>query len=184
MALIGLRDQHKLDGASNFGWKDIILLLLENGFKEYATSVIVIPTDLTLPSVYKEDAKARRIIVDGVKDHILPHIIELNTRKKMCNTVMNLYQNATTNRKLILWEKLRNMKMNKGQSVVIYITKFRVARDEFVVVGDKPDDDELLRIAINGFSKQWDVFAQVINVQDTLSSWDRLGTISLRRRLY
>ena len=77
MASANLRDQDKLDGASNFGvWKvKISLLLEENGTKDYVTNVVVIPTDAIQLAIYKKDgAKARRIILDGVKDHIVPHM--------------------------------------------------------------------------------------------------------------
>ena len=115
MASVGLRDQDRLDGASNFGvWKARLSLLLEeNGIKDYATIGVAVPTDATQLATYKkEDAKARRIILDGVKDHIVPHISELDTAKKMWDAILNLYQNATTNRKMILREKLKNTRMN------------------------------------------------------------------------
>lgn len=41
-------------------------------------------------------------------------------------------------------------------------------------MGDKPDDDKMVHIVLNGFTKQWDVFVGVISGQDTLSGWDRL----------
>lgn len=89
-----MRDYDRLDRASNFGiWKaKIFLLLEENDLKEYATSVIVVPTNPQQLSMYKKkDAKARRIILDGIKDHIVPHIAKLDTTKKTWDTVMNLY---------------------------------------------------------------------------------------------
>ncbi|KAH9310347.1 hypothetical protein KI387_025382, partial [Taxus chinensis] len=81
-----LRDQDRLDGASNFGvWKGRLSLLLEdNAIKDYVTTVVTIPIDATQLAAYKkEDAKAWRIVLDGVKDHIVPHISELDTAKKM-----------------------------------------------------------------------------------------------------
>ncbi|KAH9321246.1 hypothetical protein KI387_015885, partial [Taxus chinensis] len=142
----GLRDQDRLDGASNFGvWKARLSLLLEeNGIKDYVTTVVTVPTDATQLAAYKkEDAKARRIVLDGVKDHIVPHISELDMAKKMWDAILNLYQNATTNRKLILREKLKNTQMNKGEDVTSYLTRLRLVKDELAAVGDKPDDDEL-----------------------------------------
>ena len=94
MASASLRDQDRLDGASNFGvWKaKISLLLEENGIKDYTTSVVPIPMDATQLAAYrKDDAKARRIIFDGVKDHIVPHIVELDIAKKMWDTILSLY---------------------------------------------------------------------------------------------
>lgn len=155
-----------MDGASNSGvWKAIICLLLEeNGIKEYVTTIVTVPTDATHLATYKkDDSKARRIILDGVKDHIVPHIAELDTTKKMWDAILNLYQNATTNWKLILREKMRNARMNKGEDVTSYLTRLKLIKDELVAIGDKPSDDELVWIALNGFSKQWDVFVQVVN---------------------
>ena len=58
----------------------ILWLLEENDIKQYVTSVFVVPIDATQLIAYKkDDAKTRRIILDGVKDHIVPHISELDT---------------------------------------------------------------------------------------------------------
>ena len=75
----------------------------ENGIKDHVTSVVVVPIDANQLEAYKDDdAKERRIILDGFKDHIAPHILEVDTMKKMWDTILNLYQNATTNTKMIL----------------------------------------------------------------------------------
>ena len=59
-------------------------MLEENGTKDYVTSVVPIPMDAThLVAYKKDDAKGKRIILDGVKDHIVPHISELDIAKKM-----------------------------------------------------------------------------------------------------
>lgn len=76
---------------------------------------------------------------------------------------MKLFQNDTINRKLILKEKLRNTRQNKGEGVVSYITRIKLVKDELEVVEEKIDEDELMRTTLNGFPKQWNVFVQVIN---------------------
>ena len=72
----------------------------------------------------------------------------------MRDAILNLYQNATTNRKIILREKLKNTWMNHGEDVTSYLTRLRLVKDELATVGDSPSDDELVRIAVNGFTKQ------------------------------
>lgn len=68
------------------------MLLDENGLKEYVTSVLVVPTNAAKLLAYrKEDAKARQIILDRVKDHIVPHIEDLDTTKKMWDAILNLF---------------------------------------------------------------------------------------------
>ena len=85
--------------------------------------------------------------------------------------------NATTNRKMILKEKSKNTQMNQGEDVTSYLTRLRLVKYELATIGDSPSDDELMRTALNGFSRQWSVFVQVVSGQDTLSSWGRLWTI-------
>ena len=126
-------------------------MLEENGIKNYATIGLAIPTDATQLATYKKEAG--RIILDGVKDHIFSHISELDTTKKMRDAILNLYQKATTNRKMILREKLKNTRMNQGENITSYLSRLRLVKDKLAAIGDSPSDDELVRIALNGFSK-------------------------------
>lgn len=77
MAVNGLRDQDGLDRASNFiVWKARILSILDMyHIKHFALKTIVIPVDPVEHEKYKKAmARAKCIILDGVKDHVLPHI--------------------------------------------------------------------------------------------------------------
>jgi hypothetical protein len=83
----GLRVENRLDGAANFSsWKArIVLLFQENELWDIvegttatpvgATPVVAIPTDpAALTAFTKKDIKAKRILFDAVKDHIIPHV--------------------------------------------------------------------------------------------------------------
>jgi len=77
MASSGLRDQHRLDGTSNYViWKARMSCLLDEHFlKDYVDSVVVVPADLDPLKQYKREmVKAKRMILDGVKDHVVCHI--------------------------------------------------------------------------------------------------------------
>ena len=58
---------------------------------------------------------------------------------------------------MVLQERMRNTKMAKGEGVVPYLRLTQI-RDELGPVGSKTVDEELVRIALNGFSKPWDTF--------------------------
>ena len=88
-----------------------------------------------------------------VKDHIVPHLLGLDTTRKMWEAIIKLYQNSNLNRKTVLKEKLQNTKMRKGESVSSYLTRLRQVKDELADVGETVDGTELVRIALNGFSK-------------------------------
>lgn len=62
MVVNGLRDQDRLDGASNFViWKARILAILDKHcIKDYALKVVVVPVDVDPLKKYKEaQAKAK-----------------------------------------------------------------------------------------------------------------------------
>ena len=69
MATVGLRDQHRLDGASNYViWKARISFLLDEfGLKAYIDNVVAVPMDAYQLKEYKKEmAWAKRLILDGV----------------------------------------------------------------------------------------------------------------------
>ena len=94
MAMNGLRDQDKLDENSNFViWKARILSVLDRHcIKGFALRTMAIPVDPADNERYEDAmAKAKCIILDGVKDHVIPHIVEKNMAKEMRDTLMTLY---------------------------------------------------------------------------------------------
>lgn len=55
-----------------------------NGQWEFVDKEISVPSDATLAAKHNtKDAKARGIILDVVKDHIIPHIIGKDTTHKI-----------------------------------------------------------------------------------------------------
>ena len=54
---------------------------------------------------------------------------------------------------MVLQERMRSTRMAKGEGVVSYPTKPTQFRDELGVVGSNTEDEELVLIALNGFSK-------------------------------
>jgi hypothetical protein len=68
-----LRVEDRLEGATHFrAWKARILLLLEeNGLKEYVEMVVSSPNDpQELAAHRKRELKAKRVLLDFVKDHL------------------------------------------------------------------------------------------------------------------
>ena len=94
MATGGLRGQEQLDGASNYViWKARISFLLdEHGLKTFTDSTLDEPTDVApLRAFMKNMAKTKRLILDGVKDHIVSHISNKETTKEMWDALAMLY---------------------------------------------------------------------------------------------
>jgi hypothetical protein len=133
------------------------------------------PTDPTqLVAHIRKDVKKRRIIINWVKDHIIPHLSRKKTTKEMWESLTKLYQFDNQRKKMMLREKLRSTKMARGDIVASYLTKFTQIRDELVAVGEVVDEIELVRIALNGFTKQWDAFVGGVVAWEKLPNCERL----------
>jgi hypothetical protein len=139
----GLKFEDRLEGASNSNpWKErIVLLLEENEIWDIVEKTQTLPTDATLLAVYnKKNVKARRIILDAVKDHIILHVTGKKNAYEMWESLTKLYQSGNQNGKIVLQEKLHNMKMSRSDTITSYLTKITQIRDELVVVGEKVED--------------------------------------------
>ena len=75
--------EDRLDGVGNFvSWKARLVLILEENelwdevVHNTTTIPIVVPPsiDASTLTAFNNDIKARRIILDAVKDHVIPHI--------------------------------------------------------------------------------------------------------------
>jgi hypothetical protein len=121
-----------------------------------------------------KDVKARRIILDAVKDHLIPHLSEKKSAREMFVALTNLFQSSNANRKMVLREKLRDTKMTRSDTVTSYLTKITQVRDQLAVVGEVVTDEELVRMTLNGFSKPWAPFIKGIVARETLPKFDRL----------
>jgi hypothetical protein len=69
-----------------------------------------------------KEAKAQRIILDGVKDHLIPHLAEKKTAKEMWDALKNLFEAKNENWKMALKAKLHDTKMGKEESVSLVLS--------------------------------------------------------------
>jgi hypothetical protein len=173
-----IRYEDRLDGISNYlKWKvRLSVVLKEKFFFSYVNYVVAAPaTDPVVLDLHetKED-KAQRIILDGVKDHLIPHLDEKNTAKEMWDALKNLFEAKNENRKMALKAKLNDTKMGKEESASSYLTRVAQVKDELAAVGEVITDSELVRIALNGFTKEWEVFVKCVVGHEHLLGWSRL----------
>ena len=85
------------------------VVLEDNGLKEFIDQEVPKPTTTDAQNLVewnKRVAKARRIILEGVWDHIVSSLHGKETPHAMWKTLMDLYQNSNDQRKLALKDKL------------------------------------------------------------------------------
>ena len=82
------------------------------------------------------EARAQRVIINGVKDHLIPHLAEKETAKDSWDTLNHLIEAKNENRKMALKDKLHNAKMNTDEGVASYLTDVAQAKDKLAAVGE------------------------------------------------
>ena len=92
----------------------------------------------------------------------------------MWDALTNLFHSSNGNRKMVLREKLKSIKMAKAEGVITYLTRISQVRDEVAVVGELLSGSELVWTSLNGVAKPWDVFVEVIVARENLPSWYKI----------
>jgi hypothetical protein len=116
----------KLEGVENFcSWKYRIgLILEENDLAKFIKENVPEPEENATKEKYKKDMiKAKRIIADSIKDHLIPQVSSKNTPKDMFDALTRMYEGRNIKRKMNLTTQLKNTNMQKGEAVQDYFSR-------------------------------------------------------------
>jgi hypothetical protein len=125
-----MKSENKIDGASNFrAWKTRIdLILAKNKVLDIVKGKIVEPKfeegkekelqNVAAVEKFRDsDINAMSIIVDSMKDHLIPYISDLDLSKKMYDALTNLFSIRNIGQVMSLKNELRDMKMNDDDNI-------------------------------------------------------------------
>jgi hypothetical protein len=131
-----MKSENKLDGASNFrAWKTRIdLILAKNKVLDIVKGKIVKPEfeegkekepqNVAVMEKFKDvDINAMSIIVESIKDHLIPYISHLDSSKKMYDALTNLFSVKNIGQVMSLKNELRDMKMNDDDNITSYFLR-------------------------------------------------------------
>jgi hypothetical protein len=120
-----MKSENKLDGDSKFrAWKTrIYLILAKNKMLDIMKGKIVKlefeygkekePQNVAVMEKFKDsEINAMRIIVDSIKDHLIPYISHIDSSKKMYDALTNLFLVRNIGQVMSLKNELHDMKMN------------------------------------------------------------------------
>lgn len=74
--------------------------------------------------------KDKRIFIDSIKDHLVPHFVELNISKVLYGSLVGFFESNNTSRKLTLRHQLYSVLLTQSYYVVFYIMIVSHLRDE------------------------------------------------------
>ena len=97
--------EDKLEGVDNFrAWKyRISLVLEENELDTYTSGEVLVPEGDEAKALHKKNLiKAKMIISDSIKDHLITQVSSLKTPKEMFDSLTKLFEGKNINRKMTL----------------------------------------------------------------------------------
>jgi hypothetical protein len=158
-----MRVENILDGTGNFrSWKHRVLLILEeNELLDHVNQVLPKQEEEEAKEKFKKkEVKAKRILKDSIKDHLIPSVLKLKIPKEILDALTRLYERKNIIRKLTLMHQFRNVMMNKSETVSDYFMRISLIKDHLTTIGDYVDDVELVTTTLNRFPSSWDPFVQ------------------------
>jgi hypothetical protein len=72
----------------------------------------------------RRNNKAKRIICDAVRDHIILHLTGKTCACKMWASLCKLFESSNENRKLVLHDRLRSIRMLEDESVTSFLGRY------------------------------------------------------------
>jgi hypothetical protein len=135
------------------------------------------PQNVAVMEKFKDnDINAMSIIVDSVKDHLIPYISHLDSSKKMYDALTNLFSIRNIGQVMSLKNELCDMKMNDGDSITSYFVRISQLSDQLQAIEEIISEKELVNIVFNGLPKTWDAFAASMNTRKEYPTFEELWT--------
>ena len=116
----------KLGEADNFqAWKyEISLFLEENELDTYISREVQVPEGDEAKVLHKKNlVKAKNIITDSIKDHLIPQASSLKTPKEMFDSLTKLFEGKNINQKMTLRNQLKNVNIHNVDTIQSYFTR-------------------------------------------------------------
>ena len=150
-------------------------VLEENGLKDFIDQEVPKPAAANAQELVewkKCVARARRILLEGVRDHIISSFHGKETPFSMWKTLKDLYQNNNDQRKLALKDKLQKIKCAKGDTIFTYLNKLTTCRGGLGSVGIMTVDDDMVSLTLLGLPKSWHNYQDFLNGREKLPDWE------------
>jgi len=168
-----------MDKSDYHAWKmSLDLNLEENDVMDYVKGRVKEPPSsapVAAKTKYKKgEVKAKKIIVDSIHKPLVAYISDLETSKEMYDTLVGMFKVNNANQVLFLKNKLKDIKMDRGESIQSYFMRITEIKNDLLPIGEVIGDRELTLISLGGLTREWDVFNTTILNNHRILGFDKL----------
>ena len=80
----------------------------------------------------------------------------------MIDTMTSLYEGENINKKMILRNQMKNVKIQISETIQSYFTRIAQIKEQLEAVEENVEEGEILMTTLNGLPRSWDSFIQGI----------------------
>ena len=88
----------------------------------------------------KKLVKAKRIISDSIKNHLIPYVSSLKTPKEMFDAMTKLFEGKNINWKMNLRNQLKNVKIQNAETIQSYFTRVSQIKEQLEEVDEEVEN--------------------------------------------
>ena len=157
------KESNKLVGSSNFSaWKKRTdLNLIEDEVMDYIEGPTVQPPkeDTSTHAKYmKGEIRAQRILIESIKDSLIPYVSKLKTAKQIYEKLVELFSVSTAGEAISLRQELYKMKLSREEGIAPYFMRISEIRDQLQELGEVMSDTEMTTVVLNALPEEWGSF--------------------------
>ena len=123
-------------------WKyRISLILEENDLDPYINKEVPKPEGDEAKAIHKKNlVKAKRIIADSIKDHLIPHVSSLKTPKEVFDALSKLFEGKNINQQMTLRNQLKNVIIQNSETIQSYFTRVAQIKEQLEEIQENVEE--------------------------------------------
>ena len=97
----------------------------------------------------KGEIRAQRILIESIKDSLIPYVSKLKTAKEIYEKVVELFFMITAGEAISLKQELYKMKLSREEGITSYFMRIFEIRDQLQELGEVMSDSEMTTVVLN-----------------------------------
>ena len=103
----------------------------------------------------KKLVKVKKIMVDSIKDHLIPQVSSLKT-PMMFDSLTKLVEGKNRNKNMTLRNQLKNMKIQNAETIQSYFKRVSQIKEQLEAVKEEVKNEKVVIATLNGILGSWD----------------------------
>ena len=156
------------------------LSLIENEVMGYIEGSTIQPSRedvLAYIKYMKGDIRARRILIESIKDSLIPYVSNLESSKEIYDKLVELFSKGSAGEIISLRQKLDKLSMSRKEGIIPYLMEIFAIRDQLQKLGEVMSNGEILTMIQNSLPKEWRSFASSIDGKEENMPFQDLSKI-------